>query len=183
MLFLAQLISNPQNEREAQVPAHDQQNDLRFKLAPLENRRGQEKHLASLSRDNCKVATLDLDGSVADRCKIHATNRLRHRLNDWAGLTNGSWTMFGPISGSPSIDKALKIEPWARRAVFPTLYPLIVRSCVAGACTYLQQILLTVLVQILLSVCFYLARGFADFKRPGPRSKFPERWLLVRLVV
>jgi hypothetical protein len=47
-------------------------------------------------------------GSVADRCKIHATSRLRHRLNDWAGLTNGSWTTFGPIPGSPSIDKALK---------------------------------------------------------------------------
>jgi len=23
-----------------------------------------------------------------------------------------------------------------------------------------------------LSVCFYLARGFADFKRPGPRPNF-----------
>jgi hypothetical protein len=40
-----------------------------------------------------------------------------------------------------------------------------------------------VLVQILLRVCFYLARGFADFRRPGPRPKFPERWLLFRLVV
>jgi hypothetical protein len=36
----------------------------------------------------------------------------------------------------------------------------------------------TVLVQSLLSVCFYLASGFADFRRPGPRPKFPERWLL-----
>src|SRR6266478_7184246 len=79
-------------------------------------------------------------GSVADRCKIHATNRLRHRLSDWAGLTNGSWTTFGLIPGSPSIDKALKIEPWARRDVLSTLCPLNVRSCVAGACTYLQQI-------------------------------------------
>jgi hypothetical protein len=42
---------------------------------------------------------------------------------------------------------------------------------------------LLVLVQILLSVCFYLARGFADFKRPGPRPKFPERCLLLWLVV
>ena len=40
-----------------------------------------------------------------------------------------------------------------------------------------------VLVQILLSVCFYLARSFADFKRPGPRPKFAERWLLLWLVV
>jgi hypothetical protein len=48
--------------------------------------------------------------------------------------------MFGPIPGSPSIDKALKIEPWARRDVLSTLCPLNVRSCVAGACTYLQQI-------------------------------------------
>jgi hypothetical protein len=56
------------------------------------------------------------------------------------GLTNGSWTTFGPIPGSPSIDKALKIEPWARRDVLSTLCPLNVRSCVAGACTYLQQI-------------------------------------------
>jgi hypothetical protein len=28
------------------------------------------------------------------------------------GLTNGSWTTFGPIPCSPSIDKTLKIEPW-----------------------------------------------------------------------
>src|SRR5260370_29047579 len=42
--------------------------------------------------------------------------------------------------------------------------------------------LIGVLVQILLSVCICLARGFVDFKRPGPRSKFPERWVLVRLV-
>ena len=35
----------------------------------------------------------------------------------------------------------------------------------------------------LLSVCICLARGFVDFKRPGPRSKFSERWLLVRLAV
>jgi len=45
----------------------------------------------------------------------------------------------GPIPGSPSIDKALKIEPWARRDVLSTPCPLNVRSCVAGACTYLQQ--------------------------------------------
>jgi hypothetical protein len=56
------------------------------------------------------------------------------------GLTNGSWTTFGPIPCSPSIDKTLKIEPWARRDVLSTLCPLNVRSCVAGACTYLQQI-------------------------------------------
>jgi hypothetical protein len=36
-------------------------------------------------------------GSVADRCKIHATSRLRHRLNDWADLTNGSWTTLDPF--------------------------------------------------------------------------------------
>jgi len=47
---------------------------------------------------------------------------------------------FGPIPGSPSIDKTLKIEQWARRDVLSTLCPLNVRSCVAGACTYLQQI-------------------------------------------
>ena len=35
----------------------------------------------------------------------------------------------------------------------------------------------------LLSVCICLARGFVDFKRPGARSKFPERWLHVQLVV
>jgi hypothetical protein len=33
-----------------------------------------------------------------------------------------------------------------------------------------------VLVQISLNVCFCLARGFADFKRPGPRPKFPLRF-------
>ena len=31
----------------------------------------------------------------------------------------------------------------------------------------------------LLSVCICLARGFADFKRPGARPTFPERWLLL----
>ena len=32
--------------------------------------------------------------------------------------------------------------------------------------------------------CMYLSgERFCRFKRPGPRSKFPERWLLVRLVV
>ena len=40
-----------------------------------------------------------------------------------------------------------------------------------------------VLVQILLSVCFYLVRNFADFRRPEPRPKFPERCVLFRLVV
>jgi hypothetical protein len=49
---------------------------------------------------------------------------------------------------------------------------------------YLRKNMLRLaLVQILLSVCFYLARSFADFKRPGPRPKFPERWLLLWLVV
>jgi hypothetical protein len=32
--------------------------------------------------------------------------------------------------------------------------------------------------------CVYLSgERLCRFKRPGPRSKFPERWLLVRLVV
>ena len=64
------------------------------------------------------------------------------------GLTNGSWTKFGPIPCSPSIDKTLKIEPEARRDVLSTLCPLNVRSCVAGACTYLQQILCTEVLQL-----------------------------------
>ena len=45
------------------------------------------------------------------------------------------------------------------------------------------NVLQRVLVQNFLSVCFYLARGFADFKRPGPQPKFPERCLLLWLVV
>jgi hypothetical protein len=40
-----------------------------------------------------------------------------------------------------------------------------------------------VLVQIFLSVCFCQERGFADFKPPGPRPKFPERSLLFRLLL
>lgn len=40
-----------------------------------------------------------------------------------------------------------------------------------------------VLVQMLLSVCLCLASRLADVKRPGPPPKFPERWLLFRLVV
>ena len=32
--------------------------------------------------------------------------------------------------------------------------------------------------------CVYLSgEKLCRFKRPGPRSKFPERWLLVRLMV
>ena len=38
-----------------------------------------------------------------------------------------------------------------------------------------------VLVQISLSVCFCRTNGFADFKRPAPRPRFPERWWLCRL--
>jgi hypothetical protein len=48
-------------KREAQIPADRQENDLRFKLAPLEqaaNRRVQKEHPTSLSRQACKVATL-----------------------------------------------------------------------------------------------------------------------------
>jgi hypothetical protein len=48
-------------KREAQIPADRQENDIRFKLAPLEqaaNRRVQKEHPTSLSRQACKVATL-----------------------------------------------------------------------------------------------------------------------------
>ena len=48
-------------QRKTQVPPDRKQNDLRFKLAPLEqaaNRRVQKEHPASLSRRDCKVATL-----------------------------------------------------------------------------------------------------------------------------
>jgi hypothetical protein len=41
----------------------------------------------------------------------------------------------------------------------------------------------TVLVQILLSVCFCRANDLPDFRPPRPWSTFPERWLLFRLVV
>ena len=46
-----------------------------------------------------------------------------------------------------------------------------------------DEALQKVLVQILLSVCICRARWLSRFKRPGPRPKFPERWLLFRLVV
>src|SRR5580700_5023806 len=52
-------------KREAQIPADRQENDLRFKLAPLEqaaNRRVQKEHPTSLSRQACKVATLPMGG-------------------------------------------------------------------------------------------------------------------------
>jgi hypothetical protein len=39
------------------------------------------------------------------------------------------------------------------------------------------------LVQISIGVCFCRARGFADFMRPAPPPKFPERWFLCRLGV
>jgi hypothetical protein len=41
----------------------------------------------------------------------------------------------------------------------------------------------SVLVQILLSVCFCRANDFPDFRPPRPWPTFPERWLLFRLVV
>jgi hypothetical protein len=102
-----------------------------------------------LGLSRCSLDAMPVKSKVLRcRCKIRATSRLGHLLNDWAGLTNGSWTTFGPIQGPSSIDKALKMERWARRAVLSTLYPLIVRSCVAGACTYLQQILSEDVLQI-----------------------------------
>jgi hypothetical protein len=48
-------------QREAQIPTDRQKDDLRLKLAPLEktrNRRVQKERRASLSRRDCKVATL-----------------------------------------------------------------------------------------------------------------------------
>src|SRR5580700_8150046 len=45
-------------KREAQIPADRQENDLRFKLAPLEqaaNRRVQKEHPISLSRQACEL--------------------------------------------------------------------------------------------------------------------------------
>jgi LysR family transcriptional regulator, hydrogen peroxide-inducible genes activator len=51
---------------------------------------------------------------------------------------------------------------------------------IVSTCRNGPGILREVLVQIFLSVCFCRARGFADFKRPAPRPKFPERWCLCR---
>jgi hypothetical protein len=56
-----QLLDVPIRQGKTQIPTHRQKDDFRFKLAALEqtaNRRGQEKHLANLSRGDCKVATL-----------------------------------------------------------------------------------------------------------------------------
>jgi hypothetical protein len=56
------LLDVPVRKREAQIPTDRQENDLRFKLAPLEqaaNRRVQKEY-PSLSRQACKVATLPL---------------------------------------------------------------------------------------------------------------------------
>src|SRR4029077_1335537 len=57
-------------KREAQIPADRQENDLRFKLAPLEqaaNRRVQKEHPTSLSRQACKVATLPQEVRYSSR--------------------------------------------------------------------------------------------------------------------
>ena len=55
-------------------------------------------------------------------------------------------------------DKALKIELSARRDVLSRLCPLNVRSCVAGACTYLQQILFREVLQL----CSHALVGWPD---------------------
>jgi hypothetical protein len=69
----------PVRQGKTQIPTNRQKNDFWFKLAPLEqtaNRRGQEKHLASISRDDCKVATLAT--SLGSRC---CTSRKEGILN------------------------------------------------------------------------------------------------------
>jgi hypothetical protein len=58
-------------KREAQISADRQENDLRFKLAPLEqtaNRRVQKEHPTSLSRQACKVATLPTPTPLECKC-------------------------------------------------------------------------------------------------------------------
>src|SRR5271165_3085472 len=61
-----QLLDVPVRQGKAQIPTNRQKDDFRFELPPLEqtgNRRGQEKHPASLSRGTCKVATLPIPRS------------------------------------------------------------------------------------------------------------------------
>ena len=74
-----QFLHVPVRQGKTQMPTNRQKNDFWFKLAPLEqtaNRRGQEKHLASISRDDCKVATLAT--SLGSRC---CTSRKEGILN------------------------------------------------------------------------------------------------------
>jgi hypothetical protein len=60
-----QLLDVAVREGKAQVPPSRQQDDLRLKLTPFEqtaNRRVHKEHPTSLSRRDCKVATLPFDG-------------------------------------------------------------------------------------------------------------------------
>src|SRR5271167_966318 len=78
-------------QREAQVPANRQQDDLRFELPPLEktrNRRREQEHRTSLSDHASKVATLpivdqkwaSLPRSLRFTCKanLQVNRRLLH---------------------------------------------------------------------------------------------------------
>ena len=58
-----QLLDVPVRQGKTQIPTHRQKDDLRFKLAPLEqaaNRRVEKEHWPSISDYSCKVATLPI---------------------------------------------------------------------------------------------------------------------------
>src|SRR6202022_4171652 len=62
-------------QREAQVPANRQQDDLRFELPPLEktrNRRREQEHRTSLSDHASKVATLPFCGGCRQRTSFRS---------------------------------------------------------------------------------------------------------------
>jgi hypothetical protein len=91
----------------------------------------------------------------------------------------------GLIPWSPSMDKTLRIEPWARRDVLSMRCPLNVRSCVAGGCTYLQQIRP---VRVFQSSCFrrrspvrrgQFGKPFLDLSEQGRNTR--NDFLLARL--
>ena len=76
-------------QREAQVPANRQQDDLRFELPPLEktrNRRREQEHRTRLSDHSCKVATLPFDRGRACRANLRdnaaKVNKLRGFRDD-----------------------------------------------------------------------------------------------------
>jgi hypothetical protein len=82
---------------KTQTPTHGQENDLRFKLSPLEQtgNRGCEKHRPNLSASSTKIATLpfcvafSIAGTVAseleDAIKIPpGFSRIRQRLLELA---------------------------------------------------------------------------------------------------
>ena len=83
-----------------------------------------------------------------------------------------------PNTPVPVIGHLLPATVAADGAIIPGGYNMLVTMHAT-----VMVFFVVVLVQMLLSVCLCLASRLCSAKRPGPRPRFPERWLLFRLVI